>query len=105
MIYTQSRTLYEKIPKASRSNFTVPPSGKDSHAEDGMIGSADTHTSTASDPAPSSEIHVVSYEKGKSDKQPGSKKKGKAKKKKNSPQQEDHLTNNLEILGNLVTLA
>ena len=53
-----------------------------------MIGTASTYHSTESDLAPSSEIHVVSSDKGKSDKQPGSNKKGKAKKKKNSNPQE-----------------
>ena len=80
--------LYEKIPNAPRFNFTIPPPSKDSHANDGMIGTASTHHSTTSNPTPYSEIHVVSFEKGKSDKQPGSKKKGKAKKKKNSTSQE-----------------
>ena len=61
--------LYENIPNAPRPNFTVPPPSKDSHVGEGMISTASTHHSSASDPAPSSEIHVVSSDKGKSDKQ------------------------------------
>ena len=45
-IYTQSGTLYEKIPNVLRSNFTVPPPSKDSHASDDMIGTTSTHHST-----------------------------------------------------------
>lgn len=81
--------LYEKIPNAPQSNFTIPPSyGKEYHANDGMIGSTNTHTSTASNPAPSSKIHAMSSDKGKSDKQLRIKKKGKVKKKQNSTSQE-----------------
>ena len=104
LIYTQSGTLYEKIPNALRSNFIVPPPSKDSHAGDGMISNTSTHHSTAFDHAPSSEIHVVSSDKGKSDKQPRSKKKGKSKKSKLLPRRIDHSINHLEIR-NLVTLA
>lgn len=39
----------------------------------------------ACDPPSSFEIHAISSNKGKSDKQPGNKKKGKDKKKSNSP--------------------
>ena len=60
--------LYEKIPNALRSNFNVPPQIKDSHAGDGLIGTANTHHATASDPAPTSEINAMSFDKGKSDK-------------------------------------
>ena len=81
MIYTQSCTLYEKIPNVPRSNFNVNPQIKDSHAKDDLIGTAKKHHATASDPAPTFEINAVSFDKGKSDKQPGSKKKGKSKKK------------------------
>ena len=88
LIYTQSSTLYEKIPNAPRSNFTVPPQLKDSHAGDVLIGTESTHHNTSFDTAPSSEINVVSFDKGKSDKQPGSKKKGKSKKKQTSNPQE-----------------
>ena len=35
LIYTQSGMLYEKIPNVLRSNFTVPPQLKDSHAREG----------------------------------------------------------------------
>ena len=88
MIYTHSGTLYEKIPNALRSNFNFPPQIQDSHAKDDLIGTVNTHNTTASDPAPTSEINVVSFDKGKSDKQPGGKKKGKSKKKKTSNLQE-----------------
>ena len=88
LIYTQSRMLYEKIPNAPRSNFTVPPPSKDSHAGDAMIGTESTHQSTTSDPVPSSKINVLSFNKGKSDKKPRSKKKGKSKKKQTSTPQE-----------------
>ena len=57
LIYTQSGMLYEKIPNASRSNFTVSPQLNDSHAGDGLIGNT-----TTSNPAPSSEINVVSLD-------------------------------------------
>ena len=70
LIYTQSSTLYEKIPNVLRSNFTVPPQLKDSRVGDGLIGTASTHHNTASDPTPSSKINVVSFDKGKGDKQP-----------------------------------
>ena len=83
LIYTQSGMLYEKIANAPRSNFNVPQIN-DSHVKDDLIGIANTHHATASDPAPTSESNVVSFEKGKSDKQLGSKKKGKSKKKKTS---------------------
>lgn len=41
LIYTQSGTLYDKIPDAPRPKFYIPPppkSNKDSHAGDGVIG-------------------------------------------------------------------
>ena len=75
--------LYEKIPNASRSNFNVPLQLKDSHAEDDLIGTASTHHTTPSNPAPTSKINVVSFDKGKCDKQPGSKKKGEIREKTN----------------------
>ena len=53
-----------------------------------MIGTTNTHHTTASDPPPTPEINVVSFDKGKSDKQPGGKKKGKTKKKQTSNPQE-----------------
>ena len=80
--------LYEKIPNTPQSNFTIPPPSKDSHASDGMIGTASTHYPTTSNPEPSSEIHAESSDKGKSDKQPESKKKGKSKKNKTYTPQE-----------------
>ena len=76
--------LYKKIPNALRYNFTVPPQLKDSHAGDDLIGTANTHHTTTSDPAPTSKINAMSFYKGKGDKQPGSKKKGKSKKKQTS---------------------
>ena len=84
LIYTQSSTLYEKIPNAPRYNSIVPPQLNDFHAREGLIGTASTHHTTAFDPASSSEINAMSFGKGKSDKQPGSKKKGKSKKKQTS---------------------
>ena len=87
-IYTQSGMLYEKIPNVSRYNFTVPPQLKDSHAGDGLIGTGSTHHTTTYDPTPFSEINAMSFDKGKSDKQPGSKKKWKSKKMKTSNPQE-----------------
>ena len=53
-----------------------------------MISTASTHHSNTSNPTPSSEIHAVPSDKGKSDKQPRSKKKGKSKKNKISIPQE-----------------
>jgi len=47
LIYTQSGMLYDKIPDAPRPTFTVTPppkSSRDSHANDGMIGSSSTQT-------------------------------------------------------------
>lgn len=86
-IYTQSGTLYDKIPNAPRLAFTVPPppSSKDSHAGDSVIGSLSTQTvgrpsgktlaisnqtSTTSDNTLASEINAISSEKGKNEKQP-----------------------------------
>ena len=40
-----------------------------------MIGTEKKHSTTASNPAPTSEINAVSFDKCKSDKKPGSKKK------------------------------
>ena len=76
--------LYENIPNAPRSNFNVHPQIKDSHVRDFLIGTANTHHTATSDLSPTSEINAVSFDKGKSDKQPGSKKKGKSKKKQTS---------------------
>ena len=59
LIYTQSGTLYEKIPNALRSNFNVPLQIKDSHARYGLIGIANTHNTTAFDAAPTFEINAV----------------------------------------------
>ena len=99
LIYTQSGTLYDKIPNAPQPNFTVPPppqSSKDSHADDGLISSSSTQTSripsgqtlaisnqttNASETTLASEINAMSSDKGKNPKQPGSKKKGKNKRK------------------------
>ena len=40
LVYTQWGTLYDNILNALRpSNIVPPPSGKESHANDGMIGS------------------------------------------------------------------
>ena len=76
--------LYEKIPNAPRYNFTIPPYLKDSHVGKDLIGTESIHHTTAYDHAPYFKINVVSFDKGKSEKQPRSKKKGKYKKKKTS---------------------
>ena len=98
MIYTQSGTLYDKIPDAPRPEFSVPPppkSKKDSHAGNGVNGTSSTQTTKApsgkalavssqkaNDKLLASEANVVSSNKGKEPKQPGGKKKRKRKKKK-----------------------
>jgi len=98
-IYTQSSTLYDKIPNAPRPTFTIPPppqSSKDSHANDGVIVSSSmqmagrpsgqtlaitNQTTNASENSLTSEVNSVSFDKGKNQKKPGGKKKGKNKKK------------------------
>lgn len=97
-IYTYFGTLYENIMNAPWTNFTTPPSpsGKEIHSASGVISYASTQlaslpsgstlvvsnqTPIASDPTSSSEICAMSSDKGKNEKQPGSKKKGKDKKK------------------------
>lgn len=94
MNYTQSSMLYDEIPNAPKLAFTIPPppSSKDSHAGDSVIGSLSTQTagrpssqkisisnqtSSASDNTLSSEVNVMSSDKGKNEKQLASKKKGK----------------------------
>jgi len=79
--------LYDKILNAPRPAFTVPPPqlSKDSHAGDNVIGSSSTQTAgkpsgqtlpisnqtfNASESTLTSEINVVSFEKGKNLKQP-----------------------------------
>lgn len=44
LVYTQSGTLYDKIPDAPRPKFSIPPpkSNNDSHAGDGVIGTTNT---------------------------------------------------------------
>jgi len=46
LIYTQFGTLFDKIPNVPRPTFTVPPppSSKEYHASDGVIGSSSTQT-------------------------------------------------------------
>ena len=83
--------IYDKIPNTPRSNFTVPPPSKDSHAKDSMTGTVSTHHTTTSDPAPSFKIQAVSSDKGKSDKQPRSNKKGNQRKSKLLPRRKDRL--------------
>ena len=85
LIYTQSSMIYDKIPNAPRPAFIVPPppSSKDSHASDGVIGSSSTQTtsrpssqtldisnktSNTPDNTLASEINVVSFDKGKNEK-------------------------------------
>jgi len=98
LIYTQSGTLYDKIPDAPRPEFFVPPppkSNNDFHASDGMIGTTSTKSTkaaykkarktsnqNANEELLTSEVNVVSTDKGKEAKQPGGKKKSKGKKKK-----------------------
>ena len=98
LIYTQFGTIYDKIPDAPRPKFSIPPppkSNKDSHADDGMIGTTSTKTakdtskkdcavsSQKVDEEPlASKINAMSTDKGKNPKQPGGKKKGTNKKKK-----------------------
>lgn len=51
LIYTQSGRLYDKIPDAPRSTFSIPPppkSSRDSHAGDGVIGSLSMQTARGS---------------------------------------------------------
>ena len=50
LIYTQSGTLYDKIPDAPRPEFSIPPppkSNNDSHAGDGVIGKTDMKSTKA----------------------------------------------------------
>ena len=57
-IYTQSGTLYDKIPDAPRPEFFVPPppkSNKDFHAGDGVIRT----TSTKLEKAPSKKARKI----------------------------------------------
>ncbi len=96
--------LYDKILNEPQPDFIVPPppSSKDSHVDDSVIGSSSTQmtgrpsgqtlaisnqTTNAPDNTLTSEINVVSSDKGKNEKQPGSKK-GKNKKKQNNYPQE-----------------
>ena len=51
LVYTQSDTLYDKIPDAPRPEFSIPPppkSNSDSHAGDGVIGTENTKSIKAS---------------------------------------------------------
>jgi len=98
LIYTQSGTLYDKIPDAPRLEFSVlspPKSNKDSHAGDGVTGMTSMKTvkatskkartissQNANEELLTSEVNAVSTDKGKKPKQPGGKKKKKWKKKK-----------------------
>jgi hypothetical protein len=106
LVYTQSGTLYDKIPDAPRPEFSIPPppgSNSDSHAGDGVIGTANakstrdsnkkarkTSNQKANQEILASEVNAVSTDKDKNSNQPGSKKKqNKGKKKKqggSSPQ-------------------
>ena len=97
LVYTQSGTLYDKIPDAPRPEFSIPPppgSNSDSHAGDGVIGTANTKSTRDSKKARktsnqkanqeilASEVNVVSTDKGKNSNQPGSKKNQNKEKKK-----------------------
>lgn len=119
LIYTQSSMLYDKILNAPRPAFTVPPppSSKDSHVSDGVIGSLSTQTvgrpsgqtlsisnqtSNAPDNTLVSKINVMSSNNGKNENQPGSKKNRKTKRNKIIPLKRNHLIPLLQ-LGNVVT--
>ena len=98
LIYSQSGTLYDKIPDAPRPEFSVPPppkSSKDYHDGNGMIGMTSTKTAKATskkarmvssqkaDEEPlTSKVNAMSTDKGKNHKQPGDNKKVTNKKKK-----------------------
>ncbi|CAA3004318.1 Hypothetical predicted protein [Olea europaea subsp. europaea] len=97
LIYTQSGTLYNKIPDVPRPEFSVPSppkSNNDSHADDGVIGTTNTKSTRAiskkarknsiqnADELFASEVNVVSSDKGKETKKLGGKKNNKGKKKK-----------------------
>ena len=98
LIYTQSGTLYDKVPDAPRPEFSIPPppkSNNESHADNGMIGTTDMKSTkdtskkarkissqNAKEELLASEVNVVSTDKGKETKQPRGKKKNKWKKKK-----------------------
>jgi hypothetical protein len=102
LVYTQSGTLYDKIPDAPRPEFSIPPPPKsniDSHAGDGVIGTASAKSKKASpqkarktsdrnahEEILASEVNAISADKGKETNQPGSKKKQNKGKKK---QQDD----------------
>ena len=64
LIYTQSGTLYNKIPNAPRLEFFIPPppkSNNDSHAGDGVIGTIDTKSTKAT----SKKAHNISSQNEK----------------------------------------
>jgi hypothetical protein len=98
LVYTQSGTLYDKIPDAPRPEFSIPPppgSNSDSHAGDGVIGTANakstrdsnkkarkTSNQKANQEILASEVNAVSTDKGKNSNQPGSKKNQNKEKKK-----------------------
>ena len=93
MVYTQSGTLYDKIPDAPRPEFSIPPppkSNNDYHAGDGVIRTTSTKSKKGSpkkshktsdqntnDEILVSEVNAVSADKGKETNQPGNKKKQK----------------------------
>lgn len=99
LVYTQSCMLYDKIPNALRISTIVPqPPRKESHARDGVTGSgssqsmskpsSSTLVMTTQNPSSTpptsctSKANFVQSNKGKSQQQQGSKKKGKVKKNK-----------------------
>src|SRR5579859_1555891 len=64
LIYTQSGTLYDKIPDAPKLEFSVlppPKSNNDSHAGDGVIGATDTKSTKAT----SKKAHNISNQNAK----------------------------------------
>ena len=113
LIYTQSGTLYDKIPDAPRPESSFPPSpksNKDLHAGDGVIGTTETKSKKAmpnkarkvssqnAEELLASEVHAVYTDKGKEPMQPGGKKKkGKKQKGKSSSPQKPFQPDKREI--------
>lgn len=78
LVYTQSGTLYDKIPDAPRPEFSIPPppkSNNDSRAGNGMFGKHKISSQNANEELLASEVNSMSTDKGKPLKRPGGKKK------------------------------
>ena len=85
LVYTQSGTLYDKIPDAPRPEFSIPPppgSNTNSHASNGVTGKRKISSQNANEELLASEVNAMSTDKGKQLKQPGGKKKKKGRKRK-----------------------